>query len=479
MKTAGLSTLCAGLITHPTQTQAIPANRPNVLFIAVDDLRPELGCYGDKKIKSPNIDGLAKQGMVFKRTYCQQAVCGPSRATLLSGLRPGTIGNYDWNIKIREHVPDVVTLPQHFKQNGYETLSIGKIYHHTNDDPDAWTGRPINIWPHPESGWNSFVEKESMEKQKTNPTGLGPAFEAGEVEDNEYPDGANTDYAIEQLQRLKKQDKPFFMAMGYYKPHLPFTAPKKYWDLYPKDSIDLSPNPYHPKDMPAIARSNYEELRSYADVPDQGDLSDELARKLRHGYYACVSFTDAQIGKLLAELKRLELAENTIVILWGDHGWKLGDHNMWCKHTNFEVDTHVPMIISVPGMKKAGAKCDALTEFVDIYPTLAELCGQTLPDHLEGTSVVPLLKKPKRPWKSAAFSVYPRGKQVLGRTMRTKDFRYTRWQNLKTGKVQAEELYDHRRDSSENVNVAKQDAYAADMKRLRAMLDAGWKQARP
>jgi len=362
----------------------------NVLFIAVDDLRPELGCYGHKQILSPNIDRLAREGLLFERTYCQQAVCGATRASLLCGARPDTNGVHGNSIPLRQAMPDVVTLPEHFKLNGYETLSIGKIYHHPNDDEQGWTAPPYRAGTFAEGPWKGrgYLTEEAiaqMEKyNKANPRmqGRGPAFEAADVPDNAYPDGNNVEYAIRQLRRLK--DKPFFMAMGFYKPHLPFNAPKKYWDLYRRQDIRLADNPFVPKDAPSYATTNWGELRNYYGIPKQGPCPDDLARQLIHGYYACVSYTDAMIGRLLDELEKLGLRDNTAIILWGDHGWKLGEHAGWCKHTNFELDTHVPMILSVPGMKTAGQRTRALTEFVDIYPTLCEACGLSLPPARQG-----------------------------------------------------------------------------------------------
>jgi iduronate 2-sulfatase len=454
----------------------------NVLFIAVDDLRPELGCYGKKHIISPNIDRLAARGLLFERTYCQQAVCAPSRASILSGVRPDTSKIYDLNTPLRKAMPDVLSLPQHFKNNGYETISIGKIYHHPKDDRQGWTAEPYRAGTFPEGTWKGrgYLTKEAItqmeEHNKANPKmqGLGPAFEAADVEDNNYPDGANTDYALKEIRRLK--DKPFFIAMGFYKPHLPFNSPKKYWDMYKPEDIKLADNPFIPKNAPSYATTNWGELRNYYGIPQEGPCSDDLARQLIHGYYACVSYTDAQVGRLLDELDRLKLSDKTVIILWGDHGWKLGEHAGWCKHTNFELDTHVPMILSVPGMKTAGRRTNALTEYVDIYPTLCEACGLTIPSHLEGRSMMPLLDDPQRRWKKAAFSQYPRGR-VMGYTMRTERFRYTEWLDRKTSKLMARELYDHEKDPHENVNAVDKPEYERDIQWLADMLKRGWHAA--
>jgi len=460
------------------------SRKPNVLFIAVDDLRPQLRCYGREQIISPNIDRLAAEGLLFERTYCQQAVCAPSRASILSGTRPDTTKIYDLGTPLRKAMPEVLTLPEHFKNNGYQTLSIGKIYHHPDDDAQGWTVRPYRAGTFPEGPWKgrgylteqAIAQMERYNRAHPGMKGRGPAFEAADVPDEAYPDGANTVHAIEQLRRFK--DRAFFLAMGFYKPHLPFNAPKKYWDMYDRSKIKLAENPFIPKNAPSYATTNWGELRNYYGIPKKGPCPDELARQLIHGYYACVTYIDALIGRLLDELDRLDLRKNTVIILWGDHGWKLGEHASWCKHTNFELDTHAPMILSIPGMKTAGQRTAALTEYVDIYPTLCQACGLSIPAHLEGISVMPLVEDPERPWKKAAFSQYPRGK-VMGYSMRTDRFRYTQWQERKTGKVLARELYDHLKDPDENVNVAGEPEYAEHTRRLSRMLAAGWRAAVP
>lgn len=477
--------MSAAAAALPAFARAAAGDKPNVLFIAVDDLRPQLNCYGKKQIVSPNIDRLAREGLLFERTYCQQAVCAPSRASILTGLRPDSTRIYDLNTPVRKALPDVLTPPQHFRNNGYETLSIGKIYHHPNDDKPGWTIPPFRAGTFPAGDWKGrgYRTQEAIEQMNRylaeNPgsDGRGPAYECAAIPDNQYPDGANAEHAIEELRRLKAAGRPFFMAMGFYKPHLPFNAPKKYWDLYRREDIKLADNPFLPADCPSYAPSNWGELRNYVGIPKDGPLSDDLARTLIHAYFACVSYTDAQIGRLLDELDRLDLRKNTIVILWGDHGWKLGEHSMWCKHTNFELDTHVPMIVSAPKQKR-NIRTRALTEFVDIYPGLCELAGLAVPAHCEGTSFVPLIDDPGRPWKSAAFSQYPRGK-VMGYTMRTDRWRYTEWQERSTGEVMARELYDQNTDPQENKNIAAAEEMKPIVAQLSAKLKAGWQAARP
>jgi len=455
----------------------------NVLFVAVDDLRPELGCYGHPMILSPHVDKLAAAGMVFERAYVQQAVCAPSRASLLTGTRPDTTRIYGLKIPVRKRMPTVLTLPQHFRNCGYETASVGKIYHHRSDDNGL--GWSVPAW-HPSGPWKGrqYRSEESIaamrERDATDPArkGIGPAFEAADVPDNGYPDGVTADKAIEELRRLKAAGKPFFLAVGFYKPHLPFNAPKRYWDIYDRAKIQVPANRSWPKGMPSMAGTKWGELRQYTGIPPKGNLPDGQARELIHGYYACVSYMDAQLGRVVAELGRLGLRDKTIIVLWGDHGWKLGEYSAWCKHTNFELDTHAPVILSVPGQKNAGRKTKALVEFVDVYPTLCEAAGLPLPDHLEGTSMMPLLDDPDRPWKKAAISQYPRGK-LMGYTLRTDRWRYTEWRDRKTQKVAARELYDHEADPGENVNVASRPEHRATVAGLAKLLAAGWKAAKP
>ncbi|HNQ90663.1 MAG TPA: sulfatase [Verrucomicrobiota bacterium] len=474
------------------------ADRPNVLFIAVDDLRPELGCYGKDYIHSPNIDRLAKAGLVFNRAYCQQAVCSPSRSSLMTGTRPDTTKVWDLVTHFRDALPNVVTLGQQFKNNGYFVRGIGKIYHGGYDDPPTWSAP----WQTPKAP--QYALKENVALVEAAPAGepdgkapakkknkkaanrpRGPAFECANVADNYYQDGKVADLAIATLRQMKQKPQPFFLAVGFIKPHLPFISPKKYWDLYDPATIRLAPNPFRPEDAPEYSILPGGELRSYHGVP-QGDIPDDFARQLKHGYYAAVSYTDAQVGKVLDELNRLGLAKNTIVILWGDHGWKLGEHRAWCKHSNVENDVNAPLLLSVPGMKTAGQHTDALVEFVDIYPTLCELAGLPLPGHLEGTSLKPLLDDPKRPWKSAAFSQYPRpnGKSgvgpLMGYTMRTDRYRFTVWVGRNDhSQVDAIELYDHQTDPQENLNVAMLPANQALVEQLMAQWKAGWQGAKP
>lgn len=483
-------------------SQAAEAGRYNVLFIAIDDLRPEAGCYGNAVIRTPAIDALAARGTTFNRAYCQQAVCSPSRTSLLTGRRPDTTKVYDLQTHFRRHLPDVVTLPQYFKQHGYHTQGLSKIYHGGLDDPQSWSvphwapsgpgyGKPETLAALAKKAQRLRAEHggpASQVVERDPATGLvlrvsppryrarGPAWEDPQVADNALPDGQTADRAIALLRQLK--ERRFFLAVGFLKPHLPFVAPKKYYELYRREDLRLAPNPFPPKDVPELALTNWGELRAYQGIPAEGPLSDQMALDLIHGYYAATSYVDAQIGRVLDELDRLGLREKTVIVLWGDHGWQLGEHGLWCKHTNFELACRAPLIFSVPGQKHPGAKTDALAEFVDIYPTLCELCGLDLPEGLEGTSLVPVIEEPDRVWKKAAFSQYPRG-QIMGYSMRTERYRYTEWLAREGGPPVARELYDHQTDPAENVNLALHPEQAELVVELSRQLHAGWQAARP
>jgi arylsulfatase A-like enzyme len=440
----GTAALAVPKLLFAGQAKSIGAKRPHVLFIAVDDLRPQVGCYGHKQMISPNIDRLGADGVIFMRSYCQVPVCGASRASLLTGVRPTRDRFISYDVWAEKDLPGALSLAKHFRDNGYHTISNGKVFHHRGDCRDGWSEEP---WG-PKGAWRNYLLRENVKLAAKNPGRAGPAYEAADVADNAYFDGMIADKAISDLRRLKDMDKPFFLALGFLKPHLPFNAPKKYWDLYKREEIDLADNPFRPKGAPDAALHNWGELRAYEGIPKKGRLRGELARTLIHGYYACVSYTDAQIGRVLAELDRLGLRDNTIVILWGDHGWNLGEHGLWCKHCNFETSLHSPLIVRGPGVKP-GTKTNALTEYLDIYPSLCELCELPLPAHLQGKSLVPLLKDPNLPWKRAVFSRYYNGDSV-----KTDRYRYTEWRR-KNGDVYARMLYDHSVDWAENVNVSE------------------------
>lgn len=442
----------------------------NVLFIAVDDLRPNLGCYDDPFAITPNIDQLASKGTVFLRAYCQQAVCAPSRASIMTGLRPDQTGVWDLQTHFRENVPEVVTLPQFFKKRGYHAQSVGKIYHDPlkGKDPQSWSV-PSRLHVTQNGRRHKYVLEENLVAK-----GKGAATEMAIVQDSSYIDGKVGQAAIEILNKIK--DSTFFLAVGFRRPHLPFSAPKKYWDLYNPDELPKITNPDPPKGVPEIALHNWKELRGYTDMPKIGDVDAEKTVELRWGYYAAISYVDAQIGKLINELKRLNLDKKTIIVLWSDHGYHLGEHNLWCKTSNFELDTRVPLIVSLPDQKNAGTKTNAIVELVDVYPTLADVCGFDIPEGLAGQSLKTLIENPGVTWNNTALSQFPRpffykGKpDFMGYSIRTDQFRYTKWINIQTGEAEAIELYDHFIDPGEEVNIATEDKMTGTIAKLDQIL---------
>lgn len=481
-----LASLAVG---NADKAQPIETKRYNVLFIAVDDLRPEFGAYGADQIVSPSLDKLAEESLLFNRAYCQQAVCNPSRASLMTGLRPDSTKVWDLQTHFRETVPDVETIGQYFKKNGYHVAGMGKIFHGHLHDELTWSV-PFKIF----GGWPPYNSEANLETyhrlrkehRKSGKPGwglVGPAVGAPDIEDSEHEDGKMVDYAVEMLADIKE---PFFLAVGFGKPHLPFVAPKKYWDLYDGDAIELPANYYREPvaGIPPQFRNFWSGEMAMYEVPETQMINntrifpEDFAKELIHGYYACVSFVDEQIGCLLAGLEAEGLVDDTIVILWGDHGFHLGDHGTWTKHTNFEVATRSPLIFRVPGANSAGSKTDALVEFVDIYPTLAEVCGLPVPEHCEGTSFLPLVNKPNLEWKDAAFSQYPfRHESVnyMGYSIRTDRYRYTEHQRLDgSNVVDYRELYDLSKDPAENTNLAAEPDYTELIAELSSKLNVGW-----
>lgn len=491
MRLALAATMLA--LVSPPAVAADPAPRPdrlNVLFIAVDDLRPELGCYGTPLVKSPHIDRLAARGLVFTRAYCQQAFCNPSRASLLTGRRPDTTGVHDLVVDFRTALPDVETLPQHFMQQGYHAQGLGKIYHNKKDDAASWS---VPFWDaqvehsvYGPGGRRAMAERQKAAREAGRPwrweDGVkGPFFDDPDVDDDDLPDGKTAARAVALLEQLR--DRPFFLAVGFHKPHLPFVAPRKYWDLYRAEDLPLAANPAPGRHAVPCAFHDWQaELRGYLGMPEAGPMPEAEARRMVHGYYAALSYADAQVGRLLDALDATGLADRTVVILWGDHGWHLGDHGLWGKETAFERATRVPLIVAVPGQAAAGRTTDALVELVDVYPTLVDLCGLPVPEGLEGTSFVPLLADPDRTWKRGAFSEQPRDLPgfgtALGRSVRTPRYRFTEW-TVAGRDYRACELYDYEADPLETVNLAGDPAVAEIERKLADLLHAGWRGALP
>lgn len=477
--------LLLGILCVPAMSlvSAQSTQNLNILFIAVDDLRPELNCYGAPYIHTPNFDRLAEMGVMFERAYCQQAVCAPSRNSLLTGLRPDAIGIYNLQTFFRATVPDVTTLPQHFKNNGYRVESVGKIYHtgHGNSDDTL-------SWSVPNWNWEIAERKKDIkildhgdttgvqgDMPKVNGTPL-PYYRCSNEFENNMGDAMISDIAVERIKALR--DSTFFLGVGFHKPHLPFVAPQKYWDLYDPSTITI-PGRKQPYGMPSISMYNSKELRQYHGIPLVGYIGDTASLNLIHGYYAAVSFVDEQLGKLLDALKENHLLGNTIIVLWGDHGFKLGEYGEWCKHTNDELDARAPLIIYAPGIK-GGIKTKSLAEFVDIYPTICDLANLKKPGHLQGKSLVPVLKYPDKKVNKVAITQYPRAlvpgedynkKELMGYSMRTDKYRYIRWQKYQGPyQVVAVELYDLSGGNVSEANLAGKPEYKEEIARLDKIL---------
>jgi arylsulfatase A-like enzyme len=465
--------LCSLFFVWQLGVIAEAAGKPlNVLFIAADDLRNDLGCYGHAQVKTPNLDRLAARGMLFNRAYCQQAVCNPSRASLLTGKRPSTLGIYDLPTHFRDVDPNIVTLPQHFKNNGYFTQNIGKIFHNWRQaqqgDAKSWSVPAVLHYARHD-------DDKPVSKLPLPPdVAQAPRCMCLDLPDAAYFDGRIADLAVKSLQTQATKDQPFFLAVGFWKPHLPFNPPKKYWDLYKRESIAQIPNPKKPENVPEIALHDSREIMRAA---GKDGLTHAEIQELRHGYLASISFLDAQVGKVVDELDRLKLSDNTIIVFWSDHGFHLGEQSLWAKTSNFELDARVPLIIALPKTKQAGTKTNSLAELLDLYPTLVDACGLPNVTGLEGTSLVPVLKDPKASVKEAAFTQHPRPNyfkgepRVMGVSVRVNDFRYTEWRNFKTGQVEAKELYDHTVDPMETRNVVARPPANAPIAKLKRLLD--------
>jgi iduronate 2-sulfatase len=459
----------------------------NVLFVGVDDLRCGLGCYGAEHIHSPHLDRLAQRGVLFERAYVQQAVCAASRASFLTGCRPDTTTvSYPYNDYFtKEFLPEHRTIPRFFHDRGYHCRGMGKLHH----------GGVLDMGVFPEPYYNGRADSVRLALPENQ--GKKPPTECADVPDEAYGDGALAVEAARTIHRWKDLDKPWCLSVGFYKPHLPFVAPKRYWDLYNRDDIPLSPSPNVPEGAPFYAPATWELPTYDGKLGSKGHPIDaDTARLLRHGYFACTSYVDAQIGKVLAALDASGQRERTIVMFWSDHGWHLGDNGCWGKHTNFEWAARSPLIIDAPSLPRVsrGKASPALVEYVDMFPTLCEMTGQPKPGYLEGLSMTPLLQNPQRPWKSAAFSQYARwgNKPVLmGRSMRTDRYRYTEWQRTEhaaagaeafrgpAGSVHTRELYDHRTDPQESKNLANAPDQKQTVEELSKNLAAGWRAALP
>ena len=454
--------------------------KPNVLLLYMDDLRPELKSYGATHIYSPNIDRLSKKGVQFDKAYANVAVCGASRASMLTGIYPGK--NYFIDYKTRTDIEkkDIVSLPKHLKNNGYTTISNGKIYHFLDDKwndwdevwrPYAFEGpkeiKPIDWW---ESLWKDYQTKENKELE--NLTGKGPAFEKAVVDDSILIDGLLTNKVIRDIKRLKNESSPFFLTAGFISNHLPFIAPKRFWDMYDYESIKLPKNDIPPLNSPSISISNNSELiNGYLGIPKKGDLSEDLSKKLKHGYYATVSYVDYLVGKIIITLEEEELLKNTIIIFVSDHGFNLKEHSQWGKYTSHRISGRVPLIIYDP-KTKSSINSNSLVELVDIYPTVLDLLGLESPDHeLEGKSLVNILKDPMYENKSHVFM-----KNAKGYTIKTTDFSYTEYLKLKDNRpLIGNMLFDHNNDKDETINLSSDIRYKNVVDSLSSLLQSRYR----
>lgn len=460
--------------------EPVCAERPNVLLLLVDDLKPALGCYGDGTARTPHLDALAARGMRFDAAYCNQAVCAPSRYNLMLGSHASSTGLYGLGSDLRAAIPDAVTMPQHFAKHGYRTESLGKVFHigHGNEgDPASFMVPHFKekvieyVDPASTPGGKLTREEAMFTNAKLTDPGLGDyndlprgaAYESPDVIDEAYADGRVAQETLARLRaakaRREKEGTPFFIAAGFARPHLPFSAPKKYWDLYDAATLPMPGNGNLPTDSPKVAHKHGGEIRNYFPVPDKNDpaeISDEVKRKLIHGYYASTSYVDAQIGKVIAGLEEMGLTENTIIVLWGDHGFHLGDLGIWTKHTNYEQANRIPILITAPGVTTPGSATGQLSETVDLFPTLAELAGLPAPagpQPIDGVSLVPVLRDPAARVRDHAFHLFP--KATLGRAIRTERYRLVEWKKPGADPASAQyELYDYADGFVEEKNIA-------------------------
>jgi arylsulfatase A-like enzyme len=456
-----------------SKTNETVTKKPNLLLLYIDDLRPQLNSYGHEKIISPNIDALANRSIQFNQAYSNISVCGASRASMLTGMLPTKTRFIDYKTRLDVETPNQVTWPRLLKDNGYTTISNGKIYHHLDDRVSDWDEvwrpyafdendhglSPLDYW---QSLWKDYQLAENIKLY--NATGTGPAYESASVSDNTYIDGLLTDKVIGDLKRLKFSDEPFLLTAGFIAPHLPFNAPTKYWDMYDRSEIKLPYNNYIPENAPKISISRWGEMRAYTGIPKQGSVTDETAISLIHGYYATVSYVDALIGQIMTALKELELDKSTIVMLVSDHGYNLQEHTQWGKYTSYRTSTRVPLMIRLPTMTE-GSKTNALVDLIDLYPTIVELLDLELPKHqLSGESLVPVIKDPSLHGKSHVFL-----KNGKGYTIQTREYSYTEFIDA-NNETLASMLYDHRIDGDENINVVDEASYAEVARQLSKLL---------
>ena len=423
--------------------------KQNILFISIDDFRPKISSYGETKMITPNIDKLASEGLQFNNAYTNIAVCGASRASIMTGIRPSEKRFNDFSTRASVDTPNAIPLNRIFKENGYETISYGKIYHHKDDFQEYWTEKDGGQI---QSDFQDPISIARIENAERGEYGKKqPTFEYPDVDDYAYNDGKITKRAINKLKALKSKNKPFFMAIGYVSPHLPFIQPKKYWDMYDHDAIKLADNSFQPKNSPDIAieaQHNSAEMRkNYLDIPENGKLDDSLARNLIHGYYASVTYMDALIGELIKALDDLGLRENTTIVFWSDHGYFLGEHGFWCKHSTFEEAVKIPFIISSPNHIKNKTTA-SFTELVDVYPTLCEIANIKAPTYLQGESLIPVLENPSTILKTEVYTRYKQGEAVID-----KDFSYTEF--YEGEKYLGNMLYDNLNDYKQNTDISK------------------------
>ncbi|MHC5067359.1 MAG: sulfatase [Planctomycetota bacterium] len=483
LRLLALSVLCCAITA---------ADKPNVLFIMVDDLKPPLGCYGDTYAQTPNFDRLAALSVQFNEAYCQVAVCAPSRAGVMAGVRPESIGLFNISQNFAKLQPDFNTISRHFRDHGWHSQGLGKVYHH--EDDSYWST------PMPSLGADTLQHPSGSAGKARAEGKLNTIFEH-DGPDEDFLDGRLTNELITIMSERQAADEPFFLVAGYKKPHLPFEAPKACFDRFDLATVPMPEVTEPPANSPSFTGHSWGEMQAYTDVPrgihNEGGVGEAKTRELIRAYYACVALIDNQIGKILDHLETSGLIDNTIIVLWGDHGWHLGDHGWWCKHTNFQQAARIPMMVRAPGMTPAISS--AYVESVDIYPTLCQLAGIPTPGHVEGTSMVPVLEQPDRSWKSGAFHCFHRG-DMIGWALVSEGVRYVEWRryegynfgwtrekkvplfpgiNQTTGEFVDRELYDLHSDPLETRNVASDPAYADQIERLSQRLRGGWQGALP